>query len=92
MDALEWGARSLPGESGAFLQISGLSYEIDVSTECEYLQGLCLEPQRRSAGENLTPGTVAVLVYADGTVDPQGFATRAQVAAMMQRFCALVAQ
>ena len=28
----------------------------------------------------------------DGTVDPQGFATRAQVAALMQRFCALVAQ
>ena len=32
LDALEWGVRSLPGESGAFLQVSGLSYEIDVST------------------------------------------------------------
>ena len=31
LDALEWGSRSLPGESGAFIQVSGLSYEIDVS-------------------------------------------------------------
>ena len=28
LDALEWGARSVPGETGAFLQVSGLSYEI----------------------------------------------------------------
>ena len=31
LDALEWGARSLPDENGGFLQVSGLSYEIDVS-------------------------------------------------------------
>ena len=30
-DALEWGARELPGETGGFLQVSGLSYEIDIS-------------------------------------------------------------
>ena len=29
LDALEWGARAVPGESGSFLQVSGLSYEID---------------------------------------------------------------
>lgn len=28
MDALEWGARNVPGESGGFLQVSGLTYEI----------------------------------------------------------------
>ncbi|MBR4579333.1 MAG: bifunctional metallophosphatase/5'-nucleotidase [Oscillospiraceae bacterium] len=28
LDALEWGARAVPGESGGFLQVSGLSYEI----------------------------------------------------------------
>ncbi|MGX8692718.1 MAG: bifunctional metallophosphatase/5'-nucleotidase [Clostridia bacterium] len=28
LDALEWGARSLPGECGGFLQVSGLSYEV----------------------------------------------------------------
>ncbi len=30
LDALEWGSRSVPEESGAFLQVSGLTYEIDV--------------------------------------------------------------
>ena len=28
LDALEWGARSVPGECGGFLQVSGLTYEI----------------------------------------------------------------
>ena len=28
LDALEWGARKVPGENGGFLQVSGLSYEI----------------------------------------------------------------
>ena len=28
LDALEWGARNVPGENGGFLQVSGLSYEI----------------------------------------------------------------
>ncbi len=31
LDALEWGARLAPGENGGFLQVSGLSYEIDTS-------------------------------------------------------------
>ena len=31
LDALEWGARSVPAENGGFLQVSGLTYEIDVS-------------------------------------------------------------
>ena len=29
--ALEWGSAKLPGEFGGFMQVSGLSYEIDVS-------------------------------------------------------------
>ncbi len=33
LDALEWGSRLVPEESGAFLQVSGLSYEIDLSVE-----------------------------------------------------------
>ena len=28
LDALEWGAAAVPGESGGFMQVSGLSYEI----------------------------------------------------------------
>ena len=31
LDALEWGAKSAPDEDGAFLQVSGLTYEIDTS-------------------------------------------------------------
>ena len=33
LDALEWGARSVPEECGAFLQVSGLTYEIDVNVD-----------------------------------------------------------
>lgn len=31
LDALEWGARAVPGETGAFLQVAGMSYTIDTS-------------------------------------------------------------
>ena len=31
LDALEWGAKDVPGEFGGFLQVSGLTYEIDVN-------------------------------------------------------------
>ena len=33
LDALEWGSRNLPGESGGFLQVSGLTYEIHTNVE-----------------------------------------------------------
>ena len=33
LDALEWGAAALPGEKGGFLQVSGLTYEIDSSID-----------------------------------------------------------
>jgi len=31
IDVLEWGARGIPDENGGFLQVSGMSYEIDAS-------------------------------------------------------------
>ena len=31
LDALEWGVRSVPHENGSFLQVSGVSFEVDVS-------------------------------------------------------------
>ena len=31
LDALEWGVRDIPDENGDFLQVSGMSYEIDIS-------------------------------------------------------------
>ena len=33
LDALEWGSRAVPGETGGFLQVSGLSYEIHSCVE-----------------------------------------------------------
>ena len=38
LDALEWGCAKLPGEFGGFLQVSGLTYEADLSVEstCTY--------------------------------------------------------
>ncbi|MBQ9827953.1 MAG: 5'-nucleotidase C-terminal domain-containing protein [Lachnospiraceae bacterium] len=33
LDALEWSCRDIPGESGGFLQVSGLTLEIDAGIE-----------------------------------------------------------
>ena len=33
LDALEWGVRSVPNQNGSFPQVSGLSFEVDVSIE-----------------------------------------------------------
>ena len=33
LDALEWGAKNAPEESGGFLQVSGLTYEIDTTVD-----------------------------------------------------------
>lgn len=40
LDALEWGARIVPGECGGFLQVSGLTYEIH-----SYLPSPCLSDE-----------------------------------------------
>ena len=52
LDALEWSARSLPGESGAFQQVSGISFEIDVTVKSGCIaneNGMCtgIEGPRR---------------------------------------------
>ncbi len=39
LDALEWGARGLPGENGGFLQVSGMSYEADASVPSPCIVG-----------------------------------------------------
>ncbi len=66
LDALEWGARNVPDENGAFLQVSGLSYEIDstVDSGCQSDEnGMCtgIEGNRRVkkvrvGDEELDPG------------------------------------
>ena len=40
LDALEWGAHTVPGEFGGFLQVSGLSYEIHT-----YIDSTCFEDE-----------------------------------------------
>ena len=52
LDALEWGARAVPNELGGFLQVSGLTYEIDPSIESgckedEYSMCIGIEGPRR---------------------------------------------
>ena len=38
LDALEWGARAVPGENGGFLQVAGLTYEIHT-----YIESSCTQ-------------------------------------------------
>jgi 2',3'-cyclic-nucleotide 2'-phosphodiesterase (5'-nucleotidase family) len=38
LDALEWGSRALPADTGAFLQVSGLSYEINTAIDSPCLK------------------------------------------------------
>ncbi|MDO4804918.1 MAG: bifunctional UDP-sugar hydrolase/5'-nucleotidase [Lachnospiraceae bacterium] len=33
LDALEWGVRAIPDESGAFFQVSGISFDVDAGVE-----------------------------------------------------------
>ncbi len=33
LDALEWCSKAVPGESGGFMQVSGMTYEIDVNVD-----------------------------------------------------------
>ena len=48
LDALEWGARSAPGECGGLLQVSGMSYEIDTSIP----SGCITDNEEKCAGIN----------------------------------------
>ena len=40
LDALEWGAHAVPGESGGFLQVAGLTYEIH-----SYIESPCISDE-----------------------------------------------
>ena len=82
LDALEWGARSLPGENSAFQQVSGLSFEIDVSVpsgcaadENNMMSGI--EGERRVknvlvGGEPLDPEKTYTLAGPDYTLLENG--------------------
>ena len=74
LDALEWGAKSVPEQDGAFLQVSGLRYEIDVSTPSGCLAddaGFCIGYE----GERRVRNVMAV----DGPIDPERLYTLAGI-------------
>ena len=59
LDALEWGARGLPGAGGCFLQVSGLTYEIDTTIPSGCIadeNGMCLRIEGSRRVKNVTVG------------------------------------
>ncbi|MBR5930431.1 MAG: 5'-nucleotidase C-terminal domain-containing protein, partial [Lachnospiraceae bacterium] len=38
LDALEWGAKNVPDESGCFFQVSGLTNEVDVTIPSNFVE------------------------------------------------------
>ncbi len=82
LDALEWGARVVPGENGGFLQVSGMSYEINTSVESSCLTdengGFAgIEGKRRVqnvmiGGEPLDPEKTYTLAGTDYTLLEKG--------------------
>ena len=66
LDALEWGARVVPAETGAFLQVSGMTYEIDMSVEsgCKADEnGMCIGIEGDRRVKNVKVG--------DEPIDPE---------------------
>ena len=75
LDALEWGARKVPGENGGFLQVSGLSYEIhsylpdpcqvDENTMCAGFEGERRVKNVLVGGEPIDPAATYTLASHD---------------------------
>ncbi len=75
LDALEWGARAIPGETGGFLQVSGLSYEVhsyiestcvkDVNGMFEYVEGARRVKNVLVGGEPIDPERTYTLASLD---------------------------
>ena len=82
LDALEWGARNVPGENGGFLQVSGLSYEIHsyIETPCKQDENTLfagIEGERRVKnvlinGEPIDPNATYTLASHDYMLLNQG--------------------
>ena len=82
LDALEWGARIVPGECGGFLQVSGLTYTVrsDIPSPCvgdENSMFLRVEGERRVQdvlvdGKPIDPDGIYTLAGMDYTVKDNG--------------------
>ena len=68
IDALEWGAHVIPGESGGFLQVSGLTYEIDAS-----IPSSCQEDVNGFFTVVSGERRVSNVMVGDQPIDPEGY-------------------
>ena len=72
LDALEWGARAIPGESGGFLQVSGLSYEIHT-----YIESTCTKDENGMFTGVEGERRVQNVLVGDKPIDPKATYTLA---------------
>ena len=74
LDALEWGARAVPGENGGFLQVSGLTYEIH-----SYIESSCTEDENRYFAGVKGERRVRNVTVGGEPIDPEAVYTVASV-------------
>ena len=79
LDALEWGARAVPGETGAFLQVSGMTYEIDPN-----IPSGCIEDKNSMCAGIEGERRVKNVKIGDKDLDPAGTYTLAGTAYTLQ--------
>ena len=72
LDALEWASRAIPGESGSFMQVSGLSYEIH-----SYIESPCVTDENGMFGGVEGERRVQNVCVGGTPIDPDGTYTLA---------------
>ena len=72
LDALEWGSRAVPGETGGFLQVSGLSYEIH-----SYIESNCKSDENGLFGGVEGERRVQNVLVGGEPIDPEATYTLA---------------
>ena len=72
LDALEWASRVIPAESGAFMQVSGLSYEIH-----SYIESPCITDENGVFGGIEGERRVQNVLVGGAPIDPAGTYTLA---------------
>ena len=65
LDALEWGAKNVPDESGCFFQVSGLTYEVDVT-----IPSNCVADENGLMAGIEGPRRVKNVMVGDEPIDP----------------------
>ena len=70
LDALEWGSRAVPGETGGFLQVSGLCYEIHT-----YIESGCTEDENSMFTGVQGERRVKNVLVGGEPIDPEAYYT-----------------